>query len=197
MIKVGLTGGIGSGKSFIAEVFVNLGIPVFNSDIKARKISNTNLTIKQDIISHFGKESYHNDSLNRTYIAGMVFEKPELLEKLNSIIHPQLEIEFDKWLSSQNESKYVIKEAAILFETGGYKRMDSNILVIAPVDLRIDRIQKRDNLSVNQIKNRMANQWADERKEELADFIINNDENNLILPQIINIHKRLTESLSI
>ena len=193
MIRVGLTGGIGSGKSYIAEIFCKLKVPVFNSDLRAREISDTSEEARAQIISHFGNKAYNNDSLNRRFIAGMVFENPLLLEKLNKILHPLVEKEFEAWCSENNSSDYIIKEAAILFETGNYKKLDSTILVAAPEDIRITRVQKRDNSDRDSIIKRMENQWDDQVKEKLADYIIYNDGKTLILPQIIEIHKRLTD----
>ena len=194
MIKVGLTGGIGSGKTFIAEVFQNLGVPIFNSDIVAREITDNNSDVKKSLVSHFGKEAYHNDKLNRQFIAGMVFENPELLELMNKIVHPQVEKEFLSWCANYEDKRYIIKEAAIIFETGIYKKLDLNILVKAPEEIRIKRILKRDNTDIQNIRKRMKNQWDDLQKEKLADFILINDGHTLILPQIIEIHNKINES---
>ena len=194
MICIGLTGGIGSGKSFIAEIFIRLGVPIYNADTLARHISNNNPDVKSNIVSLLGQNAYKKGLLNRQYVGGMVFDNPDLLENLNKIIHPAVEVDFLKWCSNNKEHHYLIKEAAILFETGSYRKLDSTILVVAPEDIRIKRVQKRDNLDANSIKKRIDKQWNDQEKEKLADYIINNDGKTLLLPQIIQIHKRVTNN---
>jgi len=193
MICIGLTGGIGSGKSFIAEIFKKLGVPVYNADTRASFISDKDPEVKSNIVSLFGQKVYSNGLLNRQYVGGMVFDNPDLLERLNSIIHPAVEADFLKWCSTKKEHNYIIKEAAILFETGSYKKLDSTILVVAPEDIRIKRVLKRDNTDRDSVKKRVENQWGDQEKEKLANYIINNDGRTLLLPQIINIHNSVTE----
>ena len=193
MICIGLTGGIGSGKSYVARIFESLDVPVYKADDQARFISDNNPTVVSKINSLFGHNAYTNNSLNRQFIGGMVFDDPSLLKKLNEIIHPEVEKDFENWCSENKKSAYVIKEAAILFETGSYKKLHSNILVLAPEEIRIDRVKKRDKIDPDQIRKRMLNQWQDSKKKKLANYVIVNDGKSLILPQVIQIHKRITE----
>lgn len=193
MICIGLTGGIGSGKSFIADIFQKLGVPVYNSDIRAKHISDNDSFVRRKIVSLLGQNAYQNGILNRQYLGGMVFDNPDLLDSLNDIIHPAVEADFIKWCSDKNEHDYVLKEAAILFETGSYKRLDSTVLVVAPEGTRIKRVQKRDNLDTNSIQKRIDKQWSDQDKEKMADYIINNDGKTLVLPQIIHIHTSISD----
>jgi dephospho-CoA kinase len=191
MIKVGVTGGIGSGKSYVSKVFEQMGIPVFYADIVAKNITTSSVDVIQEIKNEFGNEAYNDQVLNRVYLAKIVFKDPEKLEKLNKIIHPAVKTEFVKWCNSFPHKPYVIEEAAILFESGSYKQMDRTIVVSAPEALRIKRVTKRDKLSEQEVHNRMKNQWPTEKIEGLADFIINNDGKHLLLPQIIEIDKTL------
>lgn len=185
---VGLTGGIGSGKSYISNLFSTLGVSIYDSDSHAKELCNNDETIKKSVIEVFGEESYKEGLYNRKYIANIVFNNSELLNKLNSIIHPVLEKHFDNWCAERANESYIIKESAILFETGIYKKMDYVILVTAPENIRIERVMKRDNLSYEQVKNRMKNMWSDIEKEKLTDFLIPNDGVNNILKLVNIIH---------
>jgi dephospho-CoA kinase len=191
MILVGLTGGIGSGKSYVAKIFQELSVPVYNADLGARNISNNNPNVRQKIIDLFGDKAYAGDKLDRSYIAGIVFDNPDKLVLLNNIIHPEVQIDFTNWLSVNSGKAYVIKEAAILFESDTYKKLDYNILVTAPEEVKISRIIERDRMNENQVKMRMSRQWNDEDKIPYADFIINNDGDHLIVPQVLDIHNKL------
>jgi dephospho-CoA kinase len=191
MLKVGITGGIGSGKSYICDVFKKIGIPVYEADEKARIITNTTDQVKSEIINVFGLQAYNNNLLNTKFIASSVFNNPGLLEQLNSIIHPAVENDFISWCQEQKNQAYIIKEAAILFETGIYKKLNRNILVLAPEHIRVKRVQSRDNSTEIEIRNRIKNQWPTEKTVQLADFIIENDGKKLILPQIIKIDKEI------
>ena len=173
MKVVGLTGGIGSGKTFVSELFSKLGVPVYISDKKAKKLMHTDKKLIHSITKLFGKKAYVNNNLNREYIASKVFTDKKLLEKLNAIVHPAVANDFNKWKAKQN-SKFVIKEAAILFETGSYKTCDKIILVTAPEAIRIERVRKRDNVTERTVKDRMNNQWPDNQKKMLSDYVINN-----------------------
>lgn len=191
MLIVGITGGIGSGKSYVCNVFKKLGVPVYNSDDSARKISNNSEIVKSQIISLLGKKAYKNKLLNRQFIASIVFNNKELLDRLNSIIHPVVEKDFNDWCSSKQEFTYVLKEAAILFETGIYKKLDSTIAIIASESIRLQRVLERENINEEAVRKRMKNQWSAEKITSLADFIIENNSKKLLLPQILNIHKKL------
>lgn len=194
MICAGLTGGIGSGKSYVAGIFTHLGIPVYNADSKAKMISNTNRVVREKILGLFGGEAYIDGNLNNQFIGKLVFNDPRQLEKLNSIIHPEVEKDFRDWCSQNQTAPYLIKEAAILFETGSYKRLNCNILVTAPETIRIERVIRRDGLGAKDVKRRMVNQWKDRDKLKLADFVISNDGRSMVLPQVIEIHRELIEN---
>jgi dephospho-CoA kinase len=172
MIIVGLTGGIGSGKSTIAGFFMKLGVPIYIADEEAKELMHTPALIEK-VTALFGKEAYINGSLNRPYIADLVFDDVALLQKLNGIVHPAVAAHFKQW--SQNQQvPYVIKEAAILFENLSYKQCDFTILVTAPAAIRIKRVMARDHTSEEKVLARMEQQWEDEKKIPMADFVIDN-----------------------
>lgn len=173
MKVVGLTGGIGSGKSTIARLFAALGIAVYDSDTEAKKLINTSAEIKKRIVEVFGAEAYAEGVYNRAYMADIVFRNPDKLAVLNSIVHPVLADHFSKWVALQT-SPYVIKEAAILFESGSYKNCDFIITVIAPEALRISRCMSRDGSTEAQVRARMAQQWTDAQRIALSDAVIEN-----------------------
>lgn len=190
---IGLTGGIGSGKTTVAGFFQELGIPVYIADDAGKRLMNTSAEIRKKILDIFGEDAYEGDTPNRKYIASKVFNDAGMLKKLNGIIHPAVEADFSEWLKRQSAA-YVIYEAAILFETGSYKKCDFSILVTAPKKLRIERLQKRDNSSAAEIKQRMDNQWSDEKKTALADFIIKNDELEQTRLQVEHIHDKILKA---
>lgn len=191
MIKVGLTGGIGSGKSFVSQIFKKLGVPVFSADDIAKEIINNNLPIKKQLIEYFGKDIYlKNGAIHRKKLANIIFNNEIALHKINSLIHPAVRIEFNKWAEKQSSS-YVIQEAAILFETNQHVFFDKIITVTAPIQIKIERIIKRDNSSQELVLQRMKNQMDDEIIIEKSDYVIYNNGNNLILPQIVSIHEKL------
>jgi len=193
MLSVGISGGIGSGKTVICTIFQILGISVYNSDLKAKKIMETNQEVRKEIINLLGKESYLNNfTLNKKFIAQKVFNQKELLSKLNEIVHPAVRQDAEIWSKNiPQEGGYYLRESAILFETGIYKQLHINILVVAPEKLRIQRIKNRDGLSGEDITLRMKNQWSDEQKLKLTDFVIINDGKNFLIPQILKIHRTL------
>ena len=191
MIKVGITGGIGSGKSTACKVFKTLGIPVFEADNIARQLINSNTEIRNQLIQVFGKAVYLQDqTINRKYLSGIVFNDSSLLARLNGIVHPVVRNEFEVWCRKQN-SNYILHEAAILFESGFYKIMDKSITVVTKEEERIQRVMKRDGITIELVKQRIKNQWTDEQRMGLADYIINNNDDELIIPQIIEIDKKL------
>ena len=173
MKVVGLTGGIGSGKSTIARLFAALGIAVYDSDTEAKKLINTSAEIKKRIVEVFGTEAYAEGVYNRAYMADIVFRNPDKLAVLNSIVHPVLADDFNQWVALQT-SPYVIKEAAILFESGSYKNCDFIITVTAPEALRISRCMSRDGSTEAQVRARMAQQWTDAQRIALSDAVIEN-----------------------
>lgn len=191
MIKVGITGGIGSGKSTACKVFRTLGIPVFEADNVARQLMNSDTKIRIQLIKLFGTSVYLPDqSLNRKLLASIVFNNPSLLAQLNEIVHPVVKYAFDEWCKNQ-ESPYILHEAAILFESGFYKMMDKTITVVTDEEERIQRVTKRDGTTFEMVKQRIQNQWTDRQRMNLADFVINNNENELMIPQIIDIDKKI------
>lgn len=190
-ITVGVTGGIGSGKSTVCNVFKILGVPVFEADKVGKELLNRNEKVKSEVTRLYGEGIYNSDgTVNRKKLAGIIFNDEIQLQKVNKIVHPQVKIEFEKWLQNQH-SQYVIHEAAILFESGFYKLMDFKILITAPEKQRIEWVMKRDNLNENQIRERMKRQWPEEKKQKLADVVLHNDNRNLLIPLIIKMDKKL------
>jgi dephospho-CoA kinase len=191
MIRVGITGGIGSGKSVVSKVFHEMGFPVFNSDLEARKLMESDSEIVNSIIALFGEKAYINGKLDRKHIADKVFSNQELLNQLNLIVHPATRQAFESFAQLNNKHRIVFNEAAVLFETGAYKKFDFVILVTAPEELRIKRVVDRDGVDREQVKQRLSNQWKDEQKIGLADFVLVNDEKQPMLVQIENVLSQL------
>ncbi len=190
MIIVGLTGGIGSGKSTIATFFQEQGIPVYIADEAAKKLMVTDLSLVKKITELLGTESYHNNQLQREWIASRIFNNAHLLEALNAIVHPAVAQDFKKWIQLQN-TPYVIKEAAILFENGGNKECDFMIVVDAPKSTRIERVIKRDKTTEKAVLARMKAQWTDTRKKALADVVITNIDLKMAKESVLKLHKHL------
>jgi dephospho-CoA kinase len=195
MKVVGLTGGIGSGKTTVANMFDALGIPVYIADKEAKKLTVHSKSIRRDIVKLLGEEAYNGKELDTSFVAKQVFNDEALLQKLNSIIHPKVRSHFKKWMKKL-EAPYCIKEAAILFENGGYKECDYMVLVTAPKEVRIDRIMRRDHVEKEDILRRMQHQWSDEKKAPLADFIIHNETTDGTSKQVLEIHKLIMNSLN-
>lgn len=193
MKNVGLTGGIGSGKSTIAEYFKALGIPVYSSDARAKDLMESNGQLKVELIRLFGDKAYVKDCLNRRYIAELVFSNPELLDRLNTLVHPVVRADFMAWANLQN-APYVIQEAAVLFENGGYKNFDYTILVKAPLEERVRRVMVRDGVSREAVLSRIQNQWSDAQKEPLADFVIENLDLESSREIVLKIHELLLQA---
>ena len=192
MLKVGLTGGIGSGKSTVAAIFEVLGIPVYYADSEAKKMMNEDEAIINTIKKIFGEESYQSGKLNREYISSIVFSNPEKLKELNGIIHPATISGALKWMNQQT-SPYSIKEAALIFESYSEKDLDYIIGVTAPEAIRIKRAMLRDNISREKVESRIKEQMNEVEKMNLCNFIINNDETILLIPQVIAIHEQLLQ----
>ncbi|HRO46640.1 dephospho-CoA kinase [Agriterribacter sp.] len=190
VLKAGLTGGIGSGKSTVARVFELLGIPVYDADTAAKTIMNEDENLKALIIEHFGEEAYANGTLNRAYISSVVFENTEKLALLNSLVHPATIQAAERWMQQQN-TPYVMKEAALIFESGSQEGLDVVIGVYAPVHLRIHRTMQRDNISREAVLKRISHQINEELKMKLCDFVLYNDEQQLLIPQVIALHEKL------
>ncbi|WP_029034653.1 dephospho-CoA kinase [Salinimicrobium terrae] len=193
MKVLGLTGGIGSGKTTVAGFFNELGIPVYIADEEAKKLMLDDENVKAAIIRLFGEEAYKGGVPDRKFIASKVFGDSEKLEQLNQIIHPAVGRHFETWKMAQS-APYVIYEAAILFEKGGYRKCDYNLLVTAPYDRKIERLQERDNSTLEEIEARMSHQWSDKRKAELAEFIIENRELSHTREAVRKLHETLLQS---
>ncbi len=191
---IGLTGGIGSGKSTIAKEFATLGISVFNSDEQAKVLIATDAQVKKRIIAAFGEEAYQNGEYNRAYIAQIVFNNSEKLAILNGIVHPALAKYFNQWAKKQT-SPYVLKEAAILFESGSYKNCDYIITVTAPEEVRIARVMARDHCTETQVRARMAQQWSDAQRIALSNAVIENIDLENAKKEVRRIHFQLCQSL--
>ncbi|UKT64796.1 dephospho-CoA kinase [Pedobacter mucosus] len=191
MYKVGITGGIGSGKTTVCKVFEVLGIPVFYADTEAKNIMVSDVLLVEGIKSTFGKESYFNDGkLNNKHIASIVFDNASELEKLNALVHPAVFRAFDIWEKQvATNVPYILKEAALLFESDSYKMCDTSILVTAPVEIKIKRVIDRDKVSEEQVKARMSKQLSDEEKIKKAKYFIKNDEEHSIIEQVYALHK--------
>lgn len=194
MMVVGLTGGIGSGKTTIARMFQDLGIPVYISDIEAQKIIETDPVVKRRIIKEFGELAYIDGKYNRRYIADIVFNDKHKLQNLNNIVHPALALHFQRWKDMQ-KSLYIIKEAAILFESGAYKQCDYIITVTAPEQERIRRVVERDQVTEKLVRERMRNQWTDEERIKLSDEVVDNINIQVSLLKVKEIHSKLIKKL--
>ncbi|WP_293944998.1 MULTISPECIES: dephospho-CoA kinase [unclassified Sphingobacterium] len=188
-LKIGITGGIGSGKTFLAKLFEALGVPVYNADEEAKRLMNSDTRIKKQLIELFGEATYKDGKLDRTFLAAIVFSDKEKLELLNGIVHPIVIQEAKDWAERQT-SRYSLKEAALLFESGSYKELDYTILVKAPMDVRIQRVIKRDGVTEQQVRERISKQLSDEEKLQLADFVIVNDGITPLLPQVWTLHQK-------
>lgn len=194
MVVVGLTGGIGSGKTTVAKEFEAIGIPVYIADIEAKALMLRSKIIKRKLIQLFGDQVYVNGALNKSLIAKVIFNDKEALQKMNAIIHPRVALHFKKWVQKQN-AIYVIKEVAILFENGGNKLCDFVITVTAPKDIRIERVLSRDNTTKAKVEAIMNNQWDDARKIKFSDFVINNINLNDTQKQVQRIHFEIMDKL--
>ena len=190
MKKIGLTGGIGSGKSYISTVFKKIGFPVFDADLNAKKCMHENKELRLAIINLFGSNIYNNGKLQTRELASIVFSDQIKLNALNQVVHPVVTEEFKNWCKNQ-DSDFVIKEAAILFESNTYKDLDFIISVSAPIEIRVKRVVSRDGCTANQVKERMRSQISDKERQKRADFLILNDGSSLLLPQIFEVIDRI------
>lgn len=195
-LQIGITGGIGSGKSLICRIFSVLGIPVYDADSRAKAVMTTDGILVSQIKQEFGTLAYNSDgSLNRKYLAETVFNNPDRLHTLNSLVHPRVGEDYKNWLNSQKQVPYVIKEAALLIEAGSYQSLDHIIVVQAPESVRIQRVLKRDAHRTEQdVKAIIRNQMRDEEKLQLADEVIVNDGTNLVIPQVLHLHKKFSSA---
>jgi dephospho-CoA kinase len=194
MLKVGLTGGIGSGKTLISEIFTRLGISVFNADLESKKIINSDPEVIDALKTEFGNDLYTSLGVNKKMLAEIIFSDEIALKKVNQIIHPKVRNYFNVWMISNENAPYVIEEAAILFESKANLEMDFTINVHADELIRIDRVVKRDNINTELVKERMKNQLSDKERISLSDFTIYNEGEQMVLPQVLEIHNKIIEN---
>jgi dephospho-CoA kinase len=194
MLRIGLTGGIGSGKTTVANIFEVLGVPVYYADDAAKQLMNEDENLKQQIIQYFGEESYVAGKLNRTHLSSVVFSDAEKTKLINSIIHPATIADAELWMSKQTAS-YAIKEAALIFEAAAEKQLDLVIGVQSPLPVRIQRVMQRDNITEEAVTARMQKQMNEEEKMSRCDFVVVNDEKELLIPQVVALHQQLLDNL--
>jgi dephospho-CoA kinase len=190
MLKVGITGGIGSGKSTVAYIFAQLGVPCFFADDQA-KLAYLDPEVKTKVLGLFGSNAYVNNLPDKSYISQKIFSDKSFLSNLNQIIHPFVATQFQEFCSKHKQFPYILKEAAILFESESYKALDLSILVVADKRLRIQRVMDRDGLSENEVLLRMDKQWSDEKKIKLASFVVYNNNTDLLIPQVLDLHHKI------
>ena len=193
MKVIGITGGIGSGKTTTCQIFEHLGVPVYYADVRTKELMAFGGPLKTKIVQAFGEQAYSGGRLDRAYLAKEVFNSKEQLSVLNGLVHPAVADDFDDWLEEHKNADYVLKEAAILFESGAYQAVDFTVLVIAPEDVRIQRVVNRDGSTTEQVLQRIKNQWTQERKAKLADHIVNNDGFELLIPQVLELHRKFSK----
>lgn len=191
MIKIGVTGGIGSGKSTVCRVFSLLGIPYYDSDAEAKRLMNTDSELAARIRSLLGPGAYTEQGLDRAYVSARVFGHPDRLQRLNAIVHPAVEHDFARWAEAQ-QAPYVIEESAILFESGADRLMDRTVAVVAPEEVRIRRVCRRDRREEQAVRARIAHQMSDEERIRRADYVLRADERELLIPQILELHCQLS-----
>jgi dephospho-CoA kinase len=194
MKQIGITGGIGAGKSLVCKVFRTLGIPIYESDLRARWLMENDALLRQQIIAQFGTESYTDKGLNRPYLAQKVFHDKEQASVLDALVHPAVGKDYQAWANTHRHAPYLLNEAALIFEAGRYKTLDHVIVVLAPTPLRVMRVRKRDpQRTESEIEGIIKKQWSDEQKIALAQFVIHNDEVQPLLPQILAIHAQIQQ----
>jgi dephospho-CoA kinase len=183
---IGLTGGIGSGKTIVTQLMEIMGIPVYNTDEEAKRIMNENDEVREKLVTRFGSSVYSNNKLDKTLLANLIFNNKENIDFVNSVVHPAVFEDFSKWAAKRNHSPYTAIESAILFESGFDKKTDITICVSAPLEIRIERLLKRNQTNREAILNRMKNQMSEEEKEIRADYILLNDNIKPLIPQLEN-----------
>lgn len=194
MLRIGLTGGIGSGKTLVCSIFEKLGVPVYYADAEAQILMNTDAELMAGIVKMFGDQAYSKDGLDRVLLADSVFGDHEKLSELNGLVHPAVRKDFNRWAALQTGSPYVVEEAAILFESGAGAEMDLSVLVYAPEELRIRRVMERDQIDREAVLKRMGHQLSEEEKMKMAGYIIHNDGTQMLLPQVIELHNKILNS---
>lgn len=193
-LQIGITGGIGSGKTLICKIFHSLGIPIYDADSRAKILMTTDGILVEQIKKEFGMLSYNEDgSLNRKYLGQIAFDQKLKLEKLNQLVHPRVAKDYEEWVSTHQHFPYVIKEAALLFESGSYKGLDKIVVVSASEEIRMKRVLQRDtHRTEKDVENIFGNQLPENEKLKRADFVIINDETRLIIPQVLELHERFS-----
>lgn len=196
-LKVGITGGIGSGKSLVCKIFAQLGAPVYDADSHAKRLMTEDKVLVEQIKAEFGEQSYaKNGELNRDYLSKEVFNNPLKLELLNNLVHPRVAQDSERWMNENSNAPYLIKEAALLFEAGSYKTLDKIIVVTAPEALRVNRVVSRDTSRTKaEVIKIIRSQMPEAEKIGRADFVINNDESELVIPQVLKLHERFINGL--
>ncbi|MBS1491454.1 MAG: dephospho-CoA kinase [Bacteroidetes bacterium] len=190
-LRVGITGGIGAGKSLVCKIFSVLGAPVYDADMRAKQLMNEDPTLIRQISERFGSECYKNGQLDRDYLSQLVFKNSDLLHHLNQLVHPRVAEDTKQWVALHYRAPYVIKEAALLIESGAYKELDKLVVVTAPLPLRVQRVLERDSFrSKEQVEQIISRQLPEEEKTKQADYLIHNDESTLVIPQVLKLHKR-------
>lgn len=193
MRVIGITGGIGSGKTTVCGIFAELGVAIYNADERAKAVMIENGELRGAVKAKFGDEAYNQDgTLNRPYLAERVFRSKKELAALNGLVHPAVARDFTEWSAKHGKDRYVIKEAAILFESGAYKLVQESVLVTAPKEMRVQRVVQRDGATEEEVIARMDNQWPEEQKAELANHIVVNDGRHLLIPQVLELHRKFS-----
>lgn len=190
---LGVTGGIGSGKSLVCDIFKHLGVPIYNSDNRAKELMSSSPDLVSAISELFGEQAYLDGQLNRKHIASIVFNDDDKLKALNNIVHPAVGKDFDSWLKENSSAPLLIKEAAIMIESGAYKSLDKLLVVSAPESLRIQRVVERDTVSKDEVSKRMNKQLSEDELLEYADYVVHNGGEHLIVPQVINIYNHILD----
>lgn len=191
-LKIGITGGIGAGKSIICRIFSTIGVSVYDADSRAKWLMNNDPELQKKIIEIFGEDAYKDGLLNRAQIAKIAFKAPDLLQKLNNLVHPRVGNDYQQWVQAHAAEAYTLKEAALLLEAGSYKELDKIIVVSAPEKIRTERVLTRDtHRTPEDVQNIMNKQWTEEEKLQYADFVIKNDGTELVIPQVMKIHQQL------
>ncbi|OKL40722.1 dephospho-CoA kinase [Pontibacter flavimaris] len=196
MRRIGITGGIGTGKTIVSRLFAVLGVPVYDADTRAKWVMHHNKALRQELLEAFGPATYTNaGELDRTYLASMVFNNPQRLELLNSLVHPHVGKDFEVWAASHADKPYVLKEAALMFESESWRQMDEVITVYAPLALRLQRLLQRDTHRTEaDIKAILARQLSEEEKMRRAQHVIFNDDKQLIIPQVLSLHEQFSKA---
>jgi dephospho-CoA kinase len=190
--KIGITGGIGAGKTIISQIFVCLGIPVYYADQRAKHLMNHDKRLMDEIKQHFGEKSYIDGKLNRKYLSEYIFQDTENLKLINSLVHPRVKEDYHHWHQQQTQSAYTLKEAALLFESRSYKELDRVILITAPKQVRLERVLLRDtHRDINDILEIINHQMSEQEKKDKANYLIVNDNKNMVIPQVLTVHNEI------